>query len=184
MWKSIPNRGLVLVVCATTWCVANTLRAQTILYVDSQAPDGGDGDRWASAFNKLQDALDQQSVDQIWVAQGTYKPTYEAVPGEPRSKTFQLLDGVAIYGGFAGVETGIDQRDVGRYLTVLSGDLDGDDHDGGDTSENCYHVVTADQTFVLDGLTIVAGRADGSDSHRPGGGMLVHQASPASIVPF
>ena len=67
----------------------------------------GDGSSWANAFPGLADSLSgAASGTEIWVAKGTYKPT----SGTDRTATFQLKDGVAVYGGFAGGETQLDQR--------------------------------------------------------------------------
>jgi hypothetical protein len=45
------------------------------------------------------------------------------------------------YGGFATTSNPArEDRDPDRYLTILSGDLNGDDDSGGDDSDNCYHV--------------------------------------------
>ncbi len=60
-----------------TATTANTL-AQTIIYVDDDAPEGGDGLAWQTAFRDLQDALDAaRCVDpvEIRVADGTYIPS-------------------------------------------------------------------------------------------------------------
>ena len=67
---------------------------------------------------------------------GTY------IPGLARTATFQLNDGVAIYGGFSGTETSRSQRDPATYITVLSGDLSYNDIGFTNNSENVYHVVT------------------------------------------
>ena len=55
----------------------------------------------------LQDALalavaSKGAMTRIWVAAGTYKPDLR---GAPRNASFTLVDGVALYGGFAGTET-------------------------------------------------------------------------------
>ncbi|MCK6491250.1 MAG: Ig-like domain-containing protein, partial [Planctomycetes bacterium] len=54
---------------------------------------------------------------QVWVAQGTY------VPGGARSSTFTIPVGVAVYGGFTGVETALAQRRDDPALVVLSGEI-------------------------------------------------------------
>ncbi len=103
---------------------AQTGNAQSVLYVNADAVEAGDGTSWVDAYNDLQDALAVAVAgDQIWVAAGTY------VPGGPgdRIATFQLRTGVGIYGGFAGTEASRDERDPATNLTVLSGDLNGND---------------------------------------------------------
>src|SRR6266508_867898 len=130
--------------------------AGTIVYVDAGASGVGDGSSWADAYPSLADALaGAASGTEIWVAKGTYKPT----SGTDRTATFLLKDGVAIYGGFAGGETQRDQRDWQANITLLSGDLNGDD--SGDVSlpnltreDNSYHVVTGATGATLDGVTI------------------------------
>ena len=83
---------------------------------------------------------------------------------------FQLINGVSIFGGFAGagaIEP--DARYIEAFETILSGDLARDDADIEDPSElsghptraeNSYTVVWingTDDTAVLDGVTITAG---------------------------
>jgi hypothetical protein len=87
---------------------------------------------------------------------------------DARTATFQLLDGVALMGGFAGLgEPDPDARDIVLHETVLSGDLAGNDGpDFANNDENVYTVVTGsgtDGTAVLDGFTITAGNANGPD---------------------
>jgi hypothetical protein len=61
----------------------------------------GDGSSWSSAYGSLQDALDSaEPNDSIWVAEGTYKPTKLYDPCDVRTATFQMKNGVGIYGGF------------------------------------------------------------------------------------
>lgn len=99
---------------------------QTI-YVDADATGANNGSSWVHAYKYLQDALNKPpgSGDQIWVAEGIYKPDQgaAATPGD-REATFQLINGVAMYGGFAGGETSQDQRDTGtgKRLKFLATD--------------------------------------------------------------
>jgi hypothetical protein len=141
--------------------------------VDDDAPPGGDGASWGTAYRFLQDALAvlPGGVTEVRVAQGTYLPDRSAAsPGGTgdRAATFQLNSGVAIVGGFAGVGApDPDARDIDQFTTVLSGDLDGDDGPPGsfvNNAENARNIVTAsntDPTAVLDGFTLIGGNADG-----------------------
>jgi hypothetical protein len=106
-----------------------------------------------------------------------------------REATFLLLNGVSIMGGYAGLGgANPDEWDVALYETILSGDLLGNDlWDWCDPShdENSYTVVAGsdtDETAVLDGFTVTAGKADrpygGPDPWRRGGGMYNEAGSP------
>ena len=90
---------------------------------------GGDGLGWLTAFRHVQDALiaaaNPLTTDEIWVAAGTYLPdrtqSEPAGTGDPTASFF-LQDGVSIYGGFAGGELDLTERDPALNETVLSGD--------------------------------------------------------------
>jgi hypothetical protein len=84
------------------------------VFVDDNAPPNGDGHSWQSAFRELSVALQNVTpcTRQIFVAAGTYYPT-DANDPSPSSKTFALIDGIDIYGHFAGDwETNINQRNL------------------------------------------------------------------------
>jgi hypothetical protein len=71
------------------------------IYVDADAEGDNNGDSWTDAYTDLQLALDRaEEEDQIWVAEGTYKPTAEHGGSGDRYKSFQMVNGVALYGGF------------------------------------------------------------------------------------
>ncbi|NIO27870.1 MAG: T9SS type A sorting domain-containing protein [Candidatus Latescibacteria bacterium] len=150
------------------------------LYVDVDANGSADGSSWGDAFTELRDALNWLvgapvtcSVTEIWVAEGTYKPT----GGSDRSATFRLYSGVEIYGGFEGTETMRSERDPDAHPTILSGDIGVSDSD----TDNSYHVVNgsgADATAVLDGFTVTRGRSD-STSTSNGGGIYILNGSPS-----
>jgi hypothetical protein len=68
-----------------------------------------------------------------------------------------------IYGGFAGTETTLDERQLSAATkTVLSGDIGTENN----AADNCYHVVigaviSSVHTTILDGFTVTGGNADG-----------------------
>lgn len=154
------------------------------LYVNPSAGGANDGSNWANAFTGLVDAIafsqSNPFIAEIWVAAGSYAP---APPDGDRTATFSLRSGLAIYGGFAGGETDRDQRDPALNLTILTGDLNGDDGAGwAGMSENSYHVVSAinvDATAILDGFTITRGWSWQSASiNSSGAGIRISSASP------
>ncbi len=101
----------------------------TTFYVDDDATGANDGSSWTDAYNYLQNALaDAVSGDEIWVAEGTYKPDQGAgqTPGN-QNATFQLVSGVKLFGGFPSGGGNWQQRDPDKFPTILSGDLNGDD---------------------------------------------------------
>ncbi|MCP4709692.1 MAG: hypothetical protein GY869_13790, partial [Planctomycetes bacterium] len=161
----------------------------TVIYVDSTATGGANiGTSWEDAFTSLQDGLDQAKIGhEIWVATGTYKPTFDYGLGiGDRGKHFRMVNRVKIFGGFAGGETQRGQRHVVGNPTVLSGDIGVLD----DNSDNCYSVFyhpvgfTLEPNAVLDGFTITAGNADdsvGPPYYAYGGGMYNHSSSPTLI---
>ncbi len=148
-----------------------------VVYVRHDAAGGNDGSSWADAYTDLQQALkNSQRGDQIWVARGTYKPT-SGTDAMSRYVGFELKENVALYGGFSGSETLLEQRNVQTNPTILSGDLYGDDGiDFINNTENSLHVVIADyvgRTAILDGFTIVGGNSNLGYPHNAGAGLII-----------
>ncbi len=206
-----------------------TVLSASIIHVDANiAKDSNstvhDGSSWADAFASLQDALDLASTrsgpTQIWIAQGTYKPSKVYSPlnaqgtpvvggvggtDTPNLETFDLPDGVSLYGGFKYGMNSLSQRKPDTYATVLSGDLDGNDSNtptapgyAASKVDNAWHVVTLGdditQTGVtagLDGLEIIDGYADGVNDggtlspfvygHSDGGGVYAAWGSDLTL---
>ena len=136
------------------------VQSNSTIYVNSGASGtSNDGTSWENAFTDLQSAINQAATsgDEIWVAAGTYKP------GDNRTDSFQLKNGVTIYGGFSGTETSLDERDVKTNVTILSGDIGTENNN----SDNSHTVVKLSAgTATLDGLTIQDG-----NSNDDGGGV-------------
>lgn len=138
----------------------------TPIYVDAAAAAGGDGSSWARAFDSLQDGLAladvQAGADDVYVMAGTY------TPGNARSQAFDLPDDVRVFGGFEDAsQSNPHQRTGSAAVTVLSGDLAGDDGTAfGSRAENAFHVVTAldGDGILLDRFTVTAGNANGSST--------------------
>ncbi len=180
-----PKRMLTLRVFLLLFLLSG-LSVSQVTYVDVAATGAGTGTSWSDAFTNLQTALAATAQGDIWVAQGSYF----AGPRGQRSATFQLKNGVGLYGGFVAGETSLAQRDVPGNPTYLSGDIDQNDTYGSGANwwqfawsgslGNSYHIVTGtgtNATAILDGFTIIAGRGDGPVL--PGGaGLLVNVGSP------
>jgi len=160
------------------------------LYAAPASLGEGNCSSWANACT-LADALAfAMSGEQVWVKAGVHYPV--ATTSNPRQATFTLRNGVKVYGGFAGTETALSERNWQTNLTILSGDIDQNDinTDGNYIAEktthiqgnNAYHVVTGggtNNTAVLDGFVITAGQANGgSFPDNVGGGMFNQSSSP------
>lgn len=198
LWLSVSTT--VQARANTTAVMATNCPSGTVIYVNQQAVGINTGDSWTDAFIQLQDALalagNCPAVQEIWVAKGIYYPDEgSGQTNNNRSATFQLRNNLAIYGGFAGHETLLNERNWPTNITVLSGDLDQNDT-GKDangvipapnqiTGANAYRVVMGNAlttTAVLDGFTITGGKADGASaspcSMGCGGGVNNYQSSP------
>jgi len=153
---------------------ACSMHAQTI-FVKANALGANNGTSWADAYISLDAALTVALPGQaIWVSAGTYKP----------ATSFLVQTGLSLYGGFSGTETALDQRNPLVNLTVLSGDLLGNDLAGNFTlnrTDNAQHIVTIFSNistdpalidgFVLRGGHTLTGNAN-PDLTRRGGGIL------------
>lgn len=148
----------------------------TRLYVRAGATGANTGLSWADAFTDLQSALTYPAcagtLSEIWVANGTYKPT----SGTARTVSFQMLPNVAIYGGFFGTETTLSQRPAINLTTPSGTTLSGEIGNQASLSDNSFHVINnppgLTNSAILDGFVITAGRSTGTLPDNLGGGML------------
>ena len=143
------------------------------LYVVKGGAGDETGQSWEHAAPEFAEALLaarlNPDITEIWVAGGTYHPLYrpdDLSKTDPVSRynAFVLVEGVKVYGGFAGDEESLEERDLSIQgnASILSADFNGDDefdfNEGNTTGleENAFHLVYAVQTsdVVLDGFTI------------------------------
>jgi Synergist-CTERM protein sorting domain-containing protein len=177
------KNSLLLFFLLGGWILLTPLAAFSepqLWHVHSQAPSGGDGLSWQTAFTDLSHALNAASEgDEIWIAGGSYTPSHKTDPSDPRTATFTIPGGLSLYGGFQGTEDLLSQRNWQKYPTILTGDLQGDN----DSANNSYHVITLDlnrrKRSLLDGFIITGGNANGTGIYCNGGGIF---ASGSSLV--
>jgi hypothetical protein len=130
-----------------------------IIYV--KAGSTGNGTSWENALGQVQDALQRAKAgDQIWVAAGTYYTTND----NNRHRSFVINDGIALYGGFAGIETSLSQRVLADNPTYLSGEIG-----TASRNDNAFTVVYTENvssSTIVDGFIITNGMANGSNETR------------------
>jgi parallel beta-helix repeat protein len=150
------------------------------IYVDKTKT--GKGSSWADAAPELADALKEAkynaTINEIWVANGTYNPLYNATDGAEifckmpgRDNAFVLPANVKVYGGFAGGEADTSGRNFVTNETILSGDIGV----ANNNTDNCYHVVISSGAVgsaELNGFTVINGNADGGSSINVNGQLI------------
>ena len=126
-----------------------------VWFVDSNAAGAGTGATWADAFTHPRDALAMAaSGDEVWVAEGTYRPDSAAA-----AVLLTIPDGVRLRGGFMGDETSLQERAGDFLATVLTGDFDGDDDVMDPTNtmtDNANRLLSVGWGSVIDGFHLTA----------------------------
>jgi hypothetical protein len=165
-----------------------------IIHVKRNATGANNGTSWSNAYTAIQPAINAAvSGDQVWIAIGIYKPNDSDPTNLSRSLFFSLKNGVAVYGGFAGTETTLAERNPGLYPVTLSGDLLGNDSAAGTLAvsalatmgDNSLQVIrnsSLSSTAVLDSVIVRGGNADGTNSTSSGGGMINSSSASPTIV--
>lgn len=194
MLRCTCSQALIGVLVAVSLSAA-TAAGQTTWYVDDDAPLGGDGQSWQTAFRYLQDALWEvhEEVDsvEIRVAGGTYRPDQDEggqyEPGYPGSVFFIFRPEVVLRGGYRGLSGGgdPDERDIALFPSVLSGDIEGNDEPGFvNYEDNCYSLLGCagvDETTVIDGFTLTGANSDEDFPETCGAMGLCDSASPTIV---
>ena len=116
--------------------ITSTAQA-AVWYVDGTVGASGDGTSWHTAFKTINEAVPWAVLsDEIWVRKGVY----------PLSATINLnMKMIKIYGGFAGGETDLSQRDLKSNTTVIDGQ----------NLHRCFYVYYGAPR--IDGFTITGG---------------------------
>ena len=173
------NRGIITVANSVNFSLPGILFnfAQTgdasnwvtgqVKYVKANATGSNNGSSWTNAFTNLQTALALNPCNDlfdVYVATGTYKPhaSNTLIP-------FNVPSGMKIYGGFAGTEKNINERNMALIhrdnKTTLSGDLTGNDtpfNFASNRTENSSTVVNINGGYVtFDGFTVSGGQSNG-----------------------
>ncbi|GAB3511583.1 hypothetical protein GCM10027341_51290 [Spirosoma knui] len=153
----------------------------TRLYVKADANGANTGLSWTDAFTDLQSALNYNCsgrLTEIWVARGTYKPT----TGTNRGISFSMRNNVAIYGGFAGREDNLNDR----QLTYPSGSILSGEIGQPGNADNSLHVIFNNSglanSAILDGFIITGGNANGTDAFDYRGGGILNISSNPTIT--
>nr|MCR4737768.1 choice-of-anchor J domain-containing protein [Bacteroidales bacterium] len=120
-----------------------------IVYVTPTGSGTGSGDSWNNAMSSLQDAitLAQSRSCVVWVAAGTYFGNTDSAA----LNAFTMINGVNVYGGFAGNEPenyDLSLRDFETNSTIL---------DGQNTRRVLYQKSDFGVETVWDGFTIQNG---------------------------
>ncbi|HNT34813.1 MAG TPA: right-handed parallel beta-helix repeat-containing protein, partial [bacterium] len=135
------------------------------VYVDCNASGSETGLSWTDSFKTIDVAAfvaNAFAVASVWVADGTY------------SESVTLLSGVSLYGGFAGTETDLSQRNVVSNETTIDASL----VNGGSPAMHAVLIRNVTQAR-LDGFRITGAGALGSE---PGGGVLCINADDTNAV--
>ena len=188
--KSIPR----ILTLATTILFSVVSQAQIYVSIEGE----GDGSSWENTTT-LSEALNRaRAGEQIWVR--GYENANEKQMYIPDSKDgFKLKSGVQLYGGFAGTETSIDERETLdfpyrlKYRSILSGDISKNDTldavnlifpGNGTRDDNATHVLSIDMNpssssgnnnsypTVVNGFTVTGGHAAAADGK--GGGIYIY----------
>ncbi len=184
MAKHLNNTFFYFFLASFSW--SSVLSGQNSKLFVKPGATGPSGDSWATAFGHLQQAIDSAHAgDSIWVASGEYFPTkiFDTDSNgifEEREKTFYINKNIALYGGFAGDETSLSERDPDLYEVLLNGDIGIVE----DSTDDVYHVVFIDGTTpsgsilrscLLDGFEIEYGNSSQSTfPHQVGSAIFIN----------
>lgn len=140
-------------------------------YVTESGAGSKNGRDWQNAFDKtqIQQAINEVASEKgaVWIAKGIYKPSEM-----DNTISFELKNGVKLYGGFNGNETNLNTRDITNNKTIFSGDIDNNDKYKADGITPSYRYIQGKNTLTIikladatdantriDGIYITAGKS-------------------------
>jgi len=182
MGPQVEMRSLRLMVASgvllVSFSVAPPAMAGTV-FVDLAGSPIGSGISWAEAVSTLARAVAvAKPGDEIWVAGGVYRGTQITLEGD-----------IALYGGFAGIDSEAypggekrrDERDIPANETILDADFIGDDDGFLNRTDNWDYIVLLLETESgvprVDGFTITGGYAFKPMGFENGGAVRIMRGS-------
>jgi len=163
------------------------LHVADIVYVSEEGSGNKDGSSWDNAldgniqqpdgYTKLAHRLAEATpYTEFWLTDGLFLPCGD----QDNTKSFTLNEGIRIYGGFAGTENALDERDPEHEPTVFSGELQADS-DSTNNTECLFVTATStsiwDTQAFLDGVTLTQGYA----STHQGAALRVYENTKVTI---
>ncbi len=149
--KKVVINELIGILLITVLFISTSLTA-AVVYVDADASGTGDGSSWTDAYTTLYDAVDESgSGDELWIAEGRYKPAES-----DRLLPLSIKQNMSLYGGFTSSMTQLSQRDPEAYPVVLDGNIQDDATDNNNSETLIY--FSSDGAKV-DGIVFTNGYA-------------------------
>jgi hypothetical protein len=122
------------------WSVGESEAKVIFVNANTAQTTAMDGFAWDSSFSSIAPALASAAAgDEIWVAAGVY----------PQTKAIELTNGIALYGGFAGTEAHLNQRNWSANKTILAGAQ----------KASVVKITQGDANTRVDGFIITGGKA-------------------------
>ncbi|RMG67233.1 MAG: T9SS C-terminal target domain-containing protein [Bacteroidetes bacterium] len=171
----ISTFGLLV---SLTFALISNSQAQ--VFVKAGATGAGDGSSWTDAYTDLQDAIDAAPGGaELWVAAGTYTPSRttsgNTSDNKAKERTFFINKSLSLYGGFAGTESQLAQRNWNSNHAIIDGDLG--------NGKRVYQLFRIQQqvSVTIDGFTLQRAEAEGPSDQSDGAGILAHNLSTLTL---
>ena len=156
----------------------DTTDGKNVIYVNvNNTSSNYLGNSWENAIPDLQMAInfagDVDTHPAIWIAEGTYTGN-----GWPYVDAFIAMNGINLYGGFAGTESSIDERELFAHPTILDGQNIQRTLQQATEEYFKYDSIEQLNYAIYDGLTL----CNGFVYLNNGGGVLMHKGELRNCV--